>query len=134
MAGRWPHGEEWIHEAASETYIPLLNALTELKKDGVKARLTIGLTPILVEQLSDPDVLDHLDAYLDDKIKAAQADIARFEKEGDPHMTYLAQFYTEWHEGIKKSFDTTYQRDLVGAFKKLQDDGLIEIVTCAATH
>jgi len=29
-AGRWPHGEEWIHEAASETYIPLLNALYDL--------------------------------------------------------------------------------------------------------
>jgi len=31
MAGRWPHGEEWLHEAASETYIPLLEALYDLK-------------------------------------------------------------------------------------------------------
>lgn len=30
-AGRWPHGEEWVHEALAETYIPLLNALTEWK-------------------------------------------------------------------------------------------------------
>jgi len=134
MAGRWPHGEEWIHEAASETYIPLLNALYDLKKDGVKARLTIGLTPILVEQLADPDVQDHLDAYLDEKIKAAQSDILRFEKAKDAHLAHLAKFYTEWHEAIKHSFDTVYQRDLVGAFCKLQDDEMIEIVTCAATH
>jgi len=71
MAGRWPHGEEWIHEAASETYIPLLNALYALEADKVPARLTIGLTPILVEQLADEDVKDHLDSYLDEKIAAA---------------------------------------------------------------
>src|SRR5438477_4675286 len=71
MAGRWPHGEEWIHEAATETYIPLLNALYDLKEKGVKYKITIGMTPILVEQLSDPDVLANLDAYLDEKIAAA---------------------------------------------------------------
>ena len=30
QAGRWPHGEEWLHEAASETYLPLLLALLSL--------------------------------------------------------------------------------------------------------
>ena len=30
MAGRWPHGEEWLHEAALETYVPLLNAIYDL--------------------------------------------------------------------------------------------------------
>src|SRR5215813_4271694 len=80
MAGRWPHGEEWIHEAASETYIPLLNALHDLQANGVPARMTIGLTPILVEQLSDEDVKKHFEAYLDEKIDAASGDVLRFEK------------------------------------------------------
>ena len=26
-AGRWPHGEEMIHEALAETYLPLLVAI-----------------------------------------------------------------------------------------------------------
>lgn len=134
MAGRWPHGEEWIHEAAAETYIPLLNALNELKADGVPFRLTIGLTPILVEQLADADVKDHLDQYLDDKIQSAKADIARFEKAEDEHMAYLARFYTEWFEAIKESFDGRYGRDIVGAFRQLQDGGYLEIITCGATH
>ena len=34
LAGRWPHGEEWIHEAATETYIPLLKTLFDLKEAG----------------------------------------------------------------------------------------------------
>ena len=71
LAGRWPHGEEWIHEAATETYIPLLQILYDLKEQGVYFRLTLGITPVLAEQLVDPDVLDHLDQFLDDKIAAA---------------------------------------------------------------
>ncbi len=134
MAGRWPHGEEWIHEAASETYIPLLNALNDLKAEGVSFKITIGLTPILVEQLADADVCDHLDAYLDEKIEAAKKDIPRFEEDDDPHMAYLAEFYQKWFEDIKSSFDSRYQRDIVGAFRQLQDEGYIEITTCAATH
>jgi 1,4-alpha-glucan branching enzyme len=134
MAGRWPHGEEWIHEAATETYIPLLNALYDLKEEGVPFHLTIGLTPILVEQLADADVLDHLDAYLDDKLAAAKADVDRFEEEEEVHLTYLAEFYRDLYEDVKRSFDERYGRDIVGAFKRLQDEGLIEITTSAATH
>jgi 1,4-alpha-glucan branching enzyme len=78
LAGRWPHGEEWIHEAASETYIPLLNALYDLRDEGVKYKITIGITPVLAEQLADADVLDHLDEYLDDKIARAKQDVLRF--------------------------------------------------------
>ena len=39
MAGRWPHGEEWLHEAAAETYIPLLSALTDLHEEGLPIHL-----------------------------------------------------------------------------------------------
>lgn len=84
LAGRWPHGEEWIHEAASETYIPLLNALYDLRDEGVAYKITIGMTPVLAEQLADPDVLDHLDEYLDDKIARAKQDVLRFRGEEEP--------------------------------------------------
>jgi 1,4-alpha-glucan branching enzyme len=185
LAGRWPHGEEWIHEAASETYIPLLNALYELREEGVPFRLTIGITPVLAEQLADADVCDHFDEFLDDKIARAKKDVLRFrgdlwEQEqaklkpvrreeaeegklppvdrkaieaakaasdaakrtqpekpwwvGDKHLEYLASFYLAYYEKIKYSFDHAYNRDIIGAFKLLQDEGYIEIITCAATH
>src|SRR5690349_19911984 len=78
-AGRWPHGEEWIHEAACETYIPLLQTLYDLKESGSRAKLTLGMTPILAEQLADPDVLSHLDDYIDNQVAAAKRDIDYFE-------------------------------------------------------
>lgn len=37
QAGRWPHGEEWLHEAAAETYVPLLSRLSDLAEAGVPA-------------------------------------------------------------------------------------------------
>src|SRR5437763_13758606 len=77
-AGRWPHGEEWIHEAATETYLPLLQALYDLKEEGIKYKITIGITPILAEQLADADVLRNLKLYIDDKIERAHKDLERF--------------------------------------------------------
>ena len=41
----WPHGEEWVHEAMSETYLPLLNALYDLMEEGFKYRITVSVSP-----------------------------------------------------------------------------------------
>ncbi|MDQ3657993.1 MAG: 1,4-alpha-glucan branching protein, partial [Chloroflexota bacterium] len=59
QAGMWPHGEEWVHEAIAETYVPLLNALYDLAEEGVGFRITISVTPILAEQLADPLIQEH---------------------------------------------------------------------------
>ena len=134
MAGRWPHGEEWLHEAASETYLPLLNALYDLKEGGYPIKLTIGLTPVLAEQLADPLVLDHFELYLEQNIEAAQGDIERFQKADESHLEHLATFYRDWYGNILDTFRDRFGRDIVGAFKKLQDEGYLEIITSAATH
>src|SRR4051812_24925391 len=45
--------EDWLYEAISETYIPLLYVFETLVQEGVHLRLTLGLTPPLCEMLSD---------------------------------------------------------------------------------
>jgi len=134
LAGRWPHGEEWIHEAAAETYVPLLNALYDLRDEGTNFKLTISLTPILSEQLADADIREHFIRYLEDEILAAQRDIPRFGEEENAHLEYLATFYRDYYVGIRDSFLNRYGGDIIGAFRRLQDEGYIEIITCAATH
>jgi 1,4-alpha-glucan branching enzyme len=152
LAGRWPHGEEWIHEAASETYIPLLQTLYDLKDEGIKFRLTIGITPILAEQLADETVLDNFNSFLDMKILAAKKDMALYappnvvpmekiegeerpaDSQGDGHLYYLAGWYKDFYEDIQKAFNERFAKDIIGAFKNLQDSGYIEIATSAATH
>jgi len=261
-AGRWPHGEEWIHEAAAETYIPMLNSFYDLRAEGVKWKLTLGITPILTEQLADSLVLEHFEEYVQEKIKATKKDIQRFSSEGmtqdraearvaarlaaqeaearsrleaisatptiegllakeeedteaeaakdskvtvtpklgrealeeatdiktaailelaskkagrqieieleplnepsrvialqeaeeelieaveevedeneppaDPDPRYaLAQWYLGWYNNVLDSFINRYGRDIIGSFKVLQDEGYLEIITCAATH
>lgn len=134
LAGRWPHGEEWLHEAISETYVPLLNALYDLREEHVAYKLTIGLTPVLTEQLADPTVLEHAVLFLQDKIAAATADIPRFQAANDPQMAYLAGFYRDTYQQVLTTFRERFAGSIVGAFKRLQDEGYIEIITCAATH
>jgi len=133
-AGRWPHGEEMVHEAVAETYVPLLNALYDLKDEGYEPKLTIGLTPILLEQLADSDVLAHFELYLQEKLTLIEADIERHEEADHGHLLYLARFYHDWYRGILQAFRGRFSRDLVGAFGRLQDEGNLDIVTSAATH
>jgi 1,4-alpha-glucan branching enzyme len=133
-AGRWPHGEEWLHEAASETYIPLLNALYDLKQEGCAFKLTLGITPVLVEQLADQLVIAHLAEFIRDKIRRAEEDVNRFDKAGEGHLLYLAKFYLDHYQHILTSFSERFWQNIVAAFKQLQDEGYIEITASAATH
>ncbi len=130
----WPHGEEWVHEAMSETYIPLLNALYDLKDEGLSFRITVSVTPILAEQLGDELIKDHFEIFAQERSTWAAADIDRFAAAGDERMKGLAGYYHEWYDDILKSFRERYGRDVLGALKRLQDEGYIEISTSAATH
>ena len=111
-----------------------LNALYDLREERVPFKLTIGLTPVLTEQLADPTVLKHTVLFLQDKIAAATADIPRFEAVNDPQMAYLAGFYRDKYQQVLTTFRERFAGSIVGAFKRLQDEGYIEIITCAATH
>ncbi|MEO1438950.1 MAG: 1,4-alpha-glucan branching protein domain-containing protein [Chloroflexota bacterium] len=136
LAGRWPHGEEWIHEAATETYIPLLKMLFDLKEEGVNFRLTLGITPTLAEQLSDPLVLENLNLYLDAKIEAAQRDIKHFENEEKDadHLQNLARWYITMFTDVKDTLNNRFGGDIIGRFRQLQEEGYLEIFASAATH
>jgi 1,4-alpha-glucan branching enzyme len=133
-AGQWPHGEEWIHEAAAETYVPLLDALYDLREEGVRFKLTINLTPVLVEQLADVDIQQHFLLYLAQEMDGAKEDLARCQKMGETELAALATYYYDFYAGIERSFLERYGGDLIGAFRRLQDEGYIEVITCPATH
>jgi 1,4-alpha-glucan branching enzyme len=133
-AGMWPHGEEWVHEAIAETYLPLLNALYDLTEEGIDYKVTVSVTPILAEQLSDPLIIEHFITYAQERSAWAAADIGRFEEAGDEELRKLAQYYHHWYSRNLTSFVDRFQSNLLGALKTLQDRGLVEVSTSAATH
>lgn len=132
--GQWPHGEEWIHEAASTTYLPLLIALTDLARRGVPFHLTIGMTPILMEQLGDETVRAHFEAYLTDRLGRAERDVARFATAAHLRERRVAERYVELFSGVRDAFLGRFGRDIVGGFADLQRAGHVELMVSAATH
>ncbi|MFX0207676.1 MAG: 1,4-alpha-glucan branching protein domain-containing protein [Candidatus Hodarchaeota archaeon] len=132
--GTWPHGQSWLNEAAAETYIPLLEVLTRLKQDGIKPRLTLGLTPVLCEQLSNVGFKEELTSYLEGRIAAAIADKENFLSQGQENLTNLAVMWEKWYTEIKEAYEEKYNKNIIKAFQQLQTTGDIEIITCAATH
>src|SRR5438045_3831655 len=133
-AGRWPHGEENLHEVMAESYVPLLEALTDLQEEGVPAKITLGITPVLAEQLADSLIIRHFEEYMQQEIDAAAEEVERFQESGEQHFLYLAHYYLDLYRNTLQTFQERFGRDLVGGFRNLQDAGMVEILTSGATH
>lgn len=132
--GTWPHGTDWLNEAAAESYLPLLDVLRRLIREGVSPRITIGFTPVLAEQLKMPSFREGFSVYLRMKVEAARADASYFEKTGNQSFLALARYWERWYERITRQFLEECRGDILAEFKALQDEGHIEILTSAATH
>ena len=132
--GDWPHGSQMLYEAAAETYIPLLWAIEELAHEDLHANITLSLSPVVVEQLADDRFKGWFVDYLRHTEHMAREDQAEFERRGNAHLAYLAHRWQEHYAGLLDSFCNRYEHDLPTQFRKAQDDGHIELMTCAATH
>ena len=132
--GRWPHGTDWLNEACAETYIPILDMLGELIEDGITPNITIGISPVLCEQLGHKSFKEEFCNYLENKIQAAITDAEVFSRHGEEDMHALAKMWVDFYSKTRDNYKNKYNHDLPAAFKKLQDDGQIEIMTCGATH
>jgi len=134
LAGRWPHGEEWLHEAILESYLPLIRAFRRAAgTPGQSLGVTLNVTPILAEQLRDPLVVDHFRTYLNERIRTARADVERFARM--PGLrSRTAEFHRQRYMAIQAFFEDELRGDIIEALACLESDGHIEIATSAATH
>src|SRR5207244_3455447 len=131
-AGRWPHGEEWIHEAVLGNYLPLLVLLQDLREAGVPYRIVIGLTPILIEQLADHDIDVRNLEYIDDQIVRAEKDGGRFVDAGDHARAALADFYLGSYRRLREAYVGRSGRDLAGPSADLARSGDVGVLSSAA--
>src|ERR1700739_4287389 len=69
--------EDWLYEAITETYIPLLDVMEGLERDGADWRLTVSITPPLAAMLSDPLLQYRYVRHLDNLIALANKEIER---------------------------------------------------------
>jgi 1,4-alpha-glucan branching enzyme len=131
--GTWPHGLEWLLEAAAETYLPLLRVLDRLERDGISLKANINITPILLEQLRHPVFQAELVQYCNRKIAAAEVDEKFYREGGESHFAQTARFWQSYYGDALATFEAL-DRDIVAGFRHFDEIGSIEVITCGATH
>ncbi len=124
--------ENWLYEAITETYIPLLDVFEKLINEGVDFRITLSLSPSLVEMFNDYLLRERYKRYVERLIELSEKEGHR--TKGDIHFEPIVKMYNQRFRRIKYLFEDVYKRDLTSAFKALQDTGRIEIITSTATH
>jgi 1,4-alpha-glucan branching enzyme len=124
--------ENWLYEAITEAYIPLLNIFEKLINDNIDFRITLSLSPTLIEMFNDNLLRERYKRHIEQLIELSEREAYR--TKGDINFEPVVRMYNERFRGIKYLFEDVYKKDLASAFKALQDTGKIEIIASAATH
>lgn len=131
--GVWPCGEDFFHQAAVESYLPLLAVLERLADRGLRDALTIGITPVLANQMEDAHMLRELTLYLGRYELRALRQVANYRGAHAAEFKDLAAFYArharEQHARLEER-----PQGITGAFRALEDAGVIELLGGPATH
>jgi 1,4-alpha-glucan branching enzyme len=120
--------EDWLFEAITETYVPLLAFMERLRGENVPFRLAMTLSPPLCEMLADPLLQDRYGLYL-----ASRIDLVEREGHRGSHPGAV-EVYRKLFRQAEELFERRNGRRILGAFRSLQDSGQLEILTCGATH
>ncbi|MDD2677021.1 MAG: DUF1957 domain-containing protein [Methylacidiphilaceae bacterium] len=124
--------EDWLFEAMSECYLPLLSVLEGLLRDGIDFRLTLSLSPTLCAMLGDPLLQRRYTTHLERLLELAcrESDRTIF----SPPLHDLARFYRIKLEETHEAYVDRYRADLLGAFRRIAQTGKLELISCGATH
>ena len=124
--------EDWLFEALTESYIPLLFMMQRLVRDGVPFKLTMSITPTLCAMLQDPLLRARYLRYLDSAIALSQREIER--NRDNQALRELAEFYHARFGECRQRFVEDWKCDLLSAFAALHKNGSLELIASAATH
>ena len=124
--------EEWLFEAISETYIPLLTNFKKLEEEKVDFRITMSMTPPLLSMLDSKLLQKKYINYLKKHIELCKKEIKRTEY--DDRLNKLSYYYLNRYSNDLHIFKDVYNCNLINGFKHFQDIGVLEIITCGATH
>ncbi|MFO7629914.1 MAG: 1,4-alpha-glucan branching protein domain-containing protein [Prochlorococcaceae cyanobacterium] len=118
--------EDWYFQALLECYIPLLTVLEAAAADPAqRPRLTLGLSPTLLSLLSDQELGERFVPWL----KRRQALLQQAPEAAGPAAAALAELLEEALQQWRQSGG-----NLLSRFRHLRNAGVLDLITCAATH
>ncbi|MGH2829584.1 MAG: 1,4-alpha-glucan branching protein, partial [Actinomycetota bacterium] len=130
--GTWPCGEDFFHQAAAESYLPLIGAFERLADAGLRDACTVAITPVLAHQMADRHMLAELSLYLGREELRAMRQVANYRGWGAREIKDLAAFYARRgreHEQRLRDHGT-----IAAAFATLERAGVVELGGGPATH
>ena len=124
--------ENWLFEAITECYLPLIGVLDRLLEDNIDYRLTLSISPTLISMLGDELLKARYLKHLHKLLELSEKEILRTRKQ--PEYQKLARLYRRFYLNTLDTYQSQYNCDLLMAFKKHQAAGKLELITSAATH
>jgi len=118
--------EDWYFQALQECYVPLLAVLEAAAADpDQRPRLTLGLSPTLLSLLADRALNARFLPWL--AIRLALLAHA------SPELGDAASDLAHQLKAVASQWEAC-NGDLVPRFRRLQQQGVLDLITCAATH
>ncbi|MGR9051967.1 MAG: glycoside hydrolase family 57 protein [Gammaproteobacteria bacterium] len=124
--------ENWLFEALTECYVPLIDLFDRLAEDRVDFRLTLSVSPTLMAMLNDELLRGRYLSHLDAMIQLAETEIARHRER--PDYAKLARCYRRLFIKLRSIYFDRYGCDLLAGFNQHRLAGRLELMTTAATH
>ena len=124
--------ESWLYEAISETYLPLLKYFKMLVDEKANFRITMSMTPPLLSMLDSKLLQQKYIKYLENLIELSEKEIKR--TTFNQKMNNLSHYYFERYSEDLRLYRDVFRCDIISQFKHFQDIGVLEIITCGATH
>src|SRR5438445_9164879 len=125
--------EDWLYEAITEVYLPLIFIFQTLYEEGVKPRLAMNVSPPLCEMLADPMLQERYTHHLENLLELAKKELERTQREAQDFYE-AAKMYVDNLSASLDLWNNRYHRNLITAFRELQNEGVLEIITCCAKH
>jgi 1,4-alpha-glucan branching enzyme len=123
--------ENWLFEALTECYLPLLAMLNRLQSDQIDYRLTLSLSPTLMTLWQDNVLKKRYQNYLLSRQKLIEAELER--TAGQPQLQKIALHYRQQYQQAQQLY-RQIDGDLLTAFKQHYLSGQLCLMTTAATH
>src|SRR6476620_622194 len=114
---------DWFYEAITEVYLPLIFIFQNLHEAGAKPRLAMNVSPPLCEMLADKLLETRYTRHLEKLFELAKKEVERISRE-EPQFLAVAQMYVEMLGAALDLWNNKYQRNLINAFRQLQEEGV----------
>ncbi|WP_020661906.1 1,4-alpha-glucan branching protein domain-containing protein [Amycolatopsis benzoatilytica] len=130
--GNWPVGEEWLYQAWTHSYLPVVDLLRRFAAEGRRDVLTLGMTPVLAAQLDDPYAIRACHDWIGHwQLRSQHASTLW---RGDPLLRDLAAAEHQSAVHAAEELETRWRHGFSPILRSLVDSDTIELIGGPLAH